>query len=246
MRPSLVVGGGYVEFCGEQYPFVSGRGLTIGRRAELMLDEDPRLPARMFAIAHASDFWTLRNTASGLTARAAEAGGARSARLAPGQAIPLVFEDTVVSFGFGRTSYEFTVHLIRPVYTEPPVERDDGGILAAATAGGIALTPSQQLVILALAEPTLCRGGKGLGEVPTAARAAARLGWNVTRFNRKLDNVCDKLDRLGVEGMRGGIGSYATNRRIRLIEYAIGSGIVSSAGLALLDAERLGPLREAC
>jgi hypothetical protein len=42
------------------------------------------------------------------------------------------------------------------------------------------------------------REGTGMSELPTSAAAAQRLGWSITRFNRKLDNVCDKLDRQGV------------------------------------------------
>ena len=76
-----------------------------------------------------------------------------------------------------------------------------------------------------------------MGGIPTGAQAAARLGWNVTRFNRKLDNVCDKFDRLGVRGLRGGVRSYATNRRIRLVEYAIAARIVTRADLPLLEAQ---------
>jgi hypothetical protein len=57
----------------------------------------------------------------------------------------------------------------------------------------------------------------------------------MTRFNRKLDNVCDKLDRFGVEGMRGGPGARAAGRRAALAEYAVTTGLVTPADLALLD-----------
>jgi hypothetical protein len=75
-----------------------------------------------------------------------------------------------------------------------------------------------------------------MSEIPPSAKAAERLGWTVTRFNRKLDNVCDKLDRLGVPGMRGGQRTFATNRRARLVEHAISSRLVTRSDLALLDA----------
>jgi hypothetical protein len=54
-------------------------------------------------------------------------------------------------------------------------------------------------------------------------------------FNRKLDNVCEKLDKLGVEGLRGGRGKLATNRRARLVEYAVATRLVSTDDLVLLD-----------
>jgi hypothetical protein len=71
--------------------------------------------------------------------------------------------------------------------------------------------------------------------VPTSAEAAARLGWSMTTFNRKLDNVCEKLDKIGVDGLRGGRGRLATNRRARLVEYAVATRLVSADDLALLD-----------
>jgi hypothetical protein len=65
--------------------------------------------------------------------------------------------------------------------------------------------------------------------------AAARIGWTLTRFNRKLDNVCDKLDKVGVQGLRGGKGNLATNRRLRLVEYAVATRLISQDDLYLLD-----------
>jgi hypothetical protein len=71
-----------------------------------------------------------------------------------------------------------------------------------STIGAVPLTPSQKVIIVALAEPVLRRDGTGMSELPSSAAAAQRLGWSLTRFNRKLDNVCDKLDRQGVRAAR--------------------------------------------
>ncbi|MEP6843532.1 MAG: hypothetical protein ABJA11_08420, partial [Pseudolysinimonas sp.] len=60
-------------------------------------------------------------------------------------------------------------------------------------------------------------------------------GWTLTAFNRKLDNVCDKLDRIGVTGLRGGRDNLATNRRLRLVEYAIATRLVTRDDLAVLE-----------
>lgn len=96
-------------------------------------------------------------------------------------------------------------------------------------------TESQKLIMVVLAEPMLLRDGSGRSDVPTNTKAAERLGWALTRFNRKLDNVCDKLDRAGVKGLRGAPGDHAMNRRARLVEYAIAACLVTRADLALLD-----------
>jgi hypothetical protein len=81
----------------------------------------------------------------------------------------------------------------------------------------------------------LRRDGTGMSAIPSSAEAAARLGWTTTRFNRKLDNVCDKFDRIGVPGMRGGARGSAINRRARLVEHVIASRLVDRADLVLLD-----------
>ena len=107
--------------------------------------------------------------------------------------------------------------------------------MGETTVGPIALTLSQKQLILALAEPMLTREGSGISSVPTSAQAAARLGWPSTKFNRKLDNVCDKLDRIGVRGLRGGPGKLASNRRARLVEHAVFSRLVTIDDLPLLE-----------
>ena len=71
--------------------------------------------------------------------------------------------------------------------------------------------------------------------MPRNADAAARLGWTLTRFNRKLDNICYKLDRIGVKGMRGGPRSHASYRRTALVDYALTARIVTVEDLPLLD-----------
>ncbi len=74
-------------------------------------------------------------------------------------------------------------------------------------------------------------------DIPSSSQAARRLGWPLTTFNRKLDNVADKLDRIGVKGLRGGPDSRATKRRARLVEYAVTSQLVRNDDLYLLDEE---------
>ena len=95
-------------------------------------------------------------------------------------------------------------------------------------------TESQKLLILSLAEPVL-RGRGSTASIPTSADAAKRLGWSITRFNRKLDNVCEKLSRHGVRGLRGGQQHLAVNRRARLVEHSVASRLVVAADLELLE-----------
>ncbi|MBE3075508.1 MAG: hypothetical protein IMZ75_11300, partial [Actinobacteria bacterium] len=57
----------------------------------------------------------------------------------------------------------------------------------------------------------------------------------VTRFNRKLDNVCQKLADAGNRGLHGGIGNLASNRKSRLVEHALSTRLVTARDLVLLD-----------
>jgi hypothetical protein len=98
----------------------------------------------------------------------------------------------------------------------------------------VPLTSTQRLLVVSLAEGVLRQSSPGRGEIPTSAEAAARLHWSMTTFNRKLDNVCDKLDKIGVRGLRGVKGNLATNRRLRLVEYAVATRLVSQDDLYLL------------
>ena len=221
-----------VEFSGEYFTVTTGGRFTVGREGDLAIDDNLFLHRHFLEIAESGGFWWLSNIGTRLTATVTDAAGGVQAWLSPGARLPLVFERTTVVFSAGPTTYELIVHATQPAFR--PTRREDTN--GESTIGDVPLTASQRLLILALAEPQLLRDGTGMSGLPTSAKAAERLGWTVTRFNRKLDNVCDKLDRIGVPGMWGGQRAFATNRRARLVEYAIATRLVTKQDLALLDA----------
>lgn len=222
-----------VEYCGEWFAVVPGQTFSIGREADLAVDDNPFLHRRLLEIREFEGIWLLQNVGSRLAVTVTDGAGRLQSWLAPGGRLPLVFGSTTVVFTAGPTTYEISLHVAEPMFSETLPSSAEG----TTTIGDVTFTLSQRQLILALAEPMLIREGSGMGEIPTSAKAAARLGWAITRFNRKLDNVCDKLDRMGVQGLRGGVRSYATNRRIRLVEYAIAARLVTRADLPLLDRE---------
>lgn len=220
-----------VEFCGEWYDVPRDRPFGIGRDADLEVDANPFLHRRLLEIGCVNDMWLLTNVGSRLAVTVTDRGGRMHSWLAPGARLPLVFEQTVVVFSAGPTTYEVNVHLSEPLFGEIGGAASSG----QTTIGMTEFTESQKLIMVVLAEPMLLRDGSGRSDVPTNTKAAERLGWALTRFNRKLDNVCDKLDRAGVKGLRGAPGDHAMNRRARLVEYAIAARLVTRADLALLD-----------
>lgn len=230
--PSDIPVGVTVEFAGEYFTLAPGERFTIGREGDLTLDDNRFLHRHFLSIEDAGGLWWLVNIGSRLSATVTDTEGRVQAQLAPGARLPIVFAATTVVFSAGPTTYELSVHTEQPAFRENVPSLDDDGL---STIGAVPLTVSQKLLILALAEPVLRREGTGMSELPSSAKAADRLGWTLTRFNRKLDNVCDKLDRQGVPGLRGGVSASATNRRVRLIEHAIASRLVVREDLGMLD-----------
>ena len=222
-----------LEFCGEWFhPARAEDGFDIGREGDLAIDDNPYLHRRFLRVTQEDSIWWLSNVGSLISATVCDAGGGVQSWLPPGHRLPLVFPTTSIVFTAGPTTYEVTAQLTDAPYHEVRSEDPDTG---ATTIGAISFTTSQKQLIVVLAEPMLRREGTGLSEIPSSADAARRLGWATTRFNRKLDNVCEKLDRIGVKGLRGGPGLLATNRRARLVEYAVASRLVTAADLPLLD-----------
>jgi len=224
-----------VEFCGEEYRVGPDSPLVIGREGGLAIDDNPYLHRRFLRISAEDDLVWLANVGSQLAATVADDAGLMQAWLRPGARIPVVFPRTAVWFTAGPTTYEFDI-----VLTEARFQRavQQELVQGETTVGRMSFTPDQKLLILALAEHVLRRGDRGAGAIPSSADAAARLGWTVTKFNRKLDNVCDKLSRSGIRGLHGDAERLATSRRARLVEYALAAQFVTAADLALLDAVR--------
>ncbi|MHA7986926.1 hypothetical protein ACX9R5_14095 [Rathayibacter sp. CAU 1779] len=224
-----------VEFCGETYPIESPGDFSIGRDSDLSIDDNPYLHRRFLRIFDEHGMWWLANVGTLLTATVTDGTGAVQAWLAPGARLPVVFETMHVMFSAGPTTYDFTILNADDVYSTSRILPESGG---STTMLPVALTTTQRQLIVALSESMLRQQVPGRSVVPTSADAAARLGWSLTTFNRKLDNVCDKLDKLGVAGLRGGAGKLATSRRARLVEYAVSTHLVGPEDLELLDRDQ--------
>ncbi|MDQ2797140.1 MAG: hypothetical protein M3Y06_08245 [Actinomycetota bacterium] len=221
-----------VEFCGEIFQVLPGTPFVIGREGQLEIDDNPYLHRRFLQVSDHGSLWWLGNVGSALTATVADEAGTMQAWLAPGAQLPIVFDRTVVWFTAGPTTYELSILVQEPPFmqiNEPATGTGD------ETIGPMTFTPDQLLLILALCESMLRDGARGAGSIPSSAVAAERLGWKLTRFNRKLDNVCEKLTRSGIRGLHGGPDKLAVNRRARLVEYALAARLVEKSDLDLLD-----------
>jgi hypothetical protein len=224
-----------VLFCGEEFPVPAGRQLTIGRCGDVEIDDNPYLHRTFLVILEQGGLWWLSNVGSTLTATVADDAGLLQAWLAPGARIPLARNRTVVWFTAGQTTYDFEVIVDDPALVPVAPDPFEGGHFGEMTVGRVSFTPDQKLLMVALCAGSLSRSRPGTSPIPSSAAAAARLGWTVTRFNRKLDNVCQKLADAGTRGLHGGIGRLASNRKSRLIEHALSTRLVTAQDLPLLD-----------
>jgi hypothetical protein len=224
-----------IDYCGEVTSLPANGTVTIGREGDVEIDDNPYLHRRFLEVAHVDNLVWLANVGSAISATIADEEGLVQSWLSPGARVPLVFPRTVVWFTAGPTTYELDIMLTDAPFVPAAVPETHDG---STTLGRVTFTPDQRLLILALAEPILRRGNRGAGSVPPSAAAAERLGWRITKFNRKLDNVCEKLTKLGVRGLVGD-GRAASNRRARLVEYALAARLITTADLGWLDA--VGP-----
>jgi hypothetical protein len=220
-----------VDYCGEIYTAEPGSTLVIGRDADVAIDDNPFLHRHFLELSARGDLWWLSNVGTMLSATVADEFGGLQAWLAPGARLPLVFPRTVVWFTAGPTTYELDVVLSGWLF-EPVRQRSE--LAGSVTVGRVSLTPDQHLLLVGLCEPVLLRQNRGGAASPTSNAVAERLGWTPTKFNRKLDNVCDKLARLGVRGLHGDASRLATSRKARLVEYALATQLVTAADLDLL------------
>lgn len=224
-----------VEYCGEWSTVPRGGRFTIGRTADLSVDDNPYLHRTFLELRSEGDVWLVANVGAQLTATLSDEHNHFVAHLSPGGVLPLAFDRTLVRFGAGPTTYEIQLELV-----DPPFDAvDDGSTtetgLSAPTRQPFTLTRDQRLVVLALAEHALARTGSGPSSLPTSAEAGRRVGWSERKFNKKLDQTCQKLAKAGVRGLHGEPGDIADNRRARLVEYCIAARMVTADDVADLD-----------
>ncbi len=222
-----------VDYCGELTKITAARPVSIGRDGDVEIDDNPYLHRQFLQLELRDGLLWISNVGSAISATLADEDGLVQTYLSPGAQLPLIFPRTVVWFTAGPTTYEFDVLLADAPFNKVATTTVGDG---ETTIGRVSFTPSQRLLILALAEPILRRGNRGAGAIPRSAVAAERLGWTITKFNRKLDNVCEKLTKMGVRGLVGDRRSSASNRRARLVEYALAARLMTTKDLAYLDA----------
>lgn len=222
-----------VEFCGETHRLAAGESLRFGRRADLCIDENPYLHRIVGRFVSRQGLWWLQNHGSRTSLEVRDLDTTSRQIVAPGQQAALVLSHVLICFSAGPTSYELEVSRVGGEVLGDDVGEPVG--TATIDFGVVPLSAEQHLLLVALCEPRLRAGAM---DVPTNQAIADRLGWTLTKVNRKLDHLCAKLTREGVRGLRGGPDALATDRRQTLIDHALTAGLVGADDLGLLAHRR--------
>jgi hypothetical protein len=211
----------------------SDQALTFGSAGVVRIGSAPTVPSVVGRIHYRRDgCWWVVNSTSTIGLVIDDEVTTSRLSLAPGATCPVPFSEAQVRFRVGSTSYEFAAR------TPNAGGASDRWIEAAPVRPSDvrnSLNADQVLLLVGLAEPRLRQFAGPEAVPPTNREVAHRLGWTVTKYNRKLDHLCQKLDRIGVYGLKGCIGQAAGYRKITLVDYVITAGVIVAEDLVLLD-----------
>lgn len=206
-------------------------GLVFGRGADLDVDSNPFMHRQVGRFVAINGVWWVENL-SGWSPLWLTAAGTTTL-VACNDKAALCAVDHVVSFEAGACRYELHVHQSNPPTAVPVTAPPDDQTLTERR-NQVHLTEEERLMVVALAEPRL-RNPDTRAPMPTNDEVRRRLGWSTAKFNRKLDYLCVRLDRHGVDGVREP-GRRARDRRRRMVEHLMGAGLITAADLDVLDA----------
>lgn len=224
----------YVDYCGEDHVCFPDRSMSFGREADLVIDANPYMHRVLGVFAHRDGHWFLSNVGRSIVINIADRTGPTSVVLSPGRSLGLAMAEFAVSFVAGRTRYEFDAALEG---VDSPLEAgfEQGTGRRTLEWGMVELNPEQHLLLVELASERLRDPHAERSLSASKAASARRLGWSLSKYNRKLDHLCQKLDRVGVPGLYGAEGIQASDRRRVLVDHALAVGLVTADDLVLLE-----------
>lgn len=229
----------HVVFIDELTIVASEDSLTFGRTGDIIIDEANKYMHRVVGtFFHQDNNWWLTNNSKHGHLTHVSAKGTLS-RLVPDSVTALTDREGIVRFEAGPSTYE--LGWARPgdaPSVVPPAAGEDLADAEATTQFGVVrLNEEQRLLLTALAERRLVDSTADANDLPSNASVAHRLGWSGKKLDRKLDYLCARLDSEGVRGLRGEKGGEAVDRRSRLVEHVIESGMIRQRDLELLPGD---------
>ncbi len=228
----------HIDFIGALTELSPGDQLSFGREAELIIDENPYLHRKLGLVHSRETTWWLTNTGSRIPMEVRDLETRSVLVVASGREVAITFPSSVVQFEAGGSKYELALTLDGaddgPEPWDTVDDDDDDDSCATISLDQLPLTDDQKRVLLILCEAPLRNPAADI-DIPPSRVGAQRLGWTLKAYGRKLDNVCDRLTRTGVRGLRGDQAGIAKDRRTVLAEYALAAGLVTADDLVLLE-----------
>ena len=221
-----------LDLLGDRHVVEAGGALTFGRRADLVVDHNPFMHRVVGRVVHREDVWWVQNHGATTRLELHDLESHVVHVVGPGGELPVTADRFTIRFASGPTTYEIDGERHGPRRAVSGVGDPTG--TATVDFGSVPLSPEQHLLLVALLESSR----RNDGAIEGNAVIARRLGWTPKKFHRKLDAICDKLARQGVRGVKGELGGAADLRRNRVLEHALGAGLISAGDLGLLRAQR--------
>lgn len=217
----------YLEFCGEELNLTRGDSLTFGRTGDLVIDDNPYMHRVVGRFRNAEGVWWLENRSKRQMIELRDLTGPSTLTLAPRRSAAVVFGEFICRFSAGPTTYELNGALESFEWEQDLL--GDQGLDSTETMdwGRVEINDDQRHLLLVLCEQYLLEPQLIDAPVISNRQAAVRLGWSITKFNRKLDHLCEKLQRAGVPGLHGDLGGNAVDRRRRLVDHALTAPLVT-------------------
>lgn len=219
----------------ETYHLEPEQTLTFGRAGKAIVDAENPYMHRVVGRVYVDRWtWWLQNSARHMP-MSMIGDDDRIKTLPAGAAEPLTTATGAVRFYAGASGYELTWELERPpALPTAPVGESDALDGVTADFGNVRLSNNQRRMMTVMAEPRL-RDPSRISQIPANGEIAARCGWTLKQFDRKLDYLCRRLADSGVPGLRGSPGTEAANRRELLVTHVVNNGLITADDLVLLD-----------
>lgn len=227
----------HIFFIDELTVAAPGDVVTFGRSADIELDEANQYMHRTVGTFFSQDnVWWLANKSR--HAQLTLIGSTGRLTKLPPEAVSALTEPTgLLRFEAGPSTYELGWTLPDQAPLMPPgTDADDSPVDATTQFGVVPMNVEQRLLLVALSERCLRDSSAPTSDLPANAAIAHRLGWSGKKLDRKLDYLCARLSSEGVRGLRGEKGFEAIDRRSRLVDHVISSGMVRPEDLELLPA----------
>jgi hypothetical protein len=212
--------------------FLPGDEPVFGRGAQIDIDDNPYLHRQLGRFIHQQGWWWLQNIGSSTLLQVVELRSGAASRVPPGTQAVLTSPHQVVRFEAGRSKYELEADQTPRLPSSLDWAQTDSGA-DTIDITDLPINDEQRLLLLTMCESRL-RDPLGPLDLPSNQEIADRLGWSITKLNRKLDWLCERMARQGVPGMKEADGR-ATRRRERLVEHAVNARLVRLDDLVEFD-----------